>query len=376
MVASPVQRLLGAVRRRLWWAQLVAAVRLALWGSAGLMLLAAAAHLAAQPFRPGAIHIALALPWASALAWAGLTRPSDSACALWADRQLGGTSAFATLLEMRERTQTGPNTPAVQWLEQWATARVPHGLQLLAERHDSARLARPLLSMLVCAALATLVLTRPNTVPTSRQEFAASSPPRVADRPAPGAEPPVPAERVSELASALRSAESLSMSDRREAGRSAAAGQGKSDDGTGSQTAQSGVPPPDRRATASESPVGALADAAPGTGAAQAPGAGSGRDAGDSPDDRADAGVSRVLRGTLPVQMRELRAGRPSSDRQADMDQAATYDEQPAPHGAAMTRVEPVPIAATPPVATEAVRLTPTEATYVQAWMKASGRRP
>ena len=111
------------------------------------------------------------------------------------------------------------------------------------------------------------------------------------------------------------------------------------------------------------------------TGTTQASGTGAGRDAGDSRDDRADVGVSRALRGTIPVQGSESRALRASTERRADMGQAATYDEELPMQGAATKRVGPVVAAATPPLATEATRLTPTETTYVQAWMKASGRQ-
>jgi len=375
MATSIVQSLLGAVRRRLWRGQFVAAARLALWGSAGLMLLAVAVHLAARPVGIGTVLFAVAVLWASIMAWAGVRRPSDSACALWADRHLGGASAFATLLEMRKGTQSVPNAQALRWLEHWATARVPHGRRLLAERQDSARLSRSLLSMLACTALASLVLTLPDLAPSSRQELAASPPSGIADRPTPDAEPPVPTELVSELASALRSAESRRASDRGEVSRAPAEGPGKSDGGTGSRMAQPGSAPPGERATLRESLPATPVGAPPAAGATQASGTGSGRDAGDIHDDRADAGVSRVVRSTIPVQRHDSSARRPSPEREADMDQLAAFDEDLPMHRAATARVDPAPAAATPPPATEAVRLTPTTAAYVRAWMKASGQR-
>lgn len=372
---SSVQSLLGAVRRRLWSRQFVAAARLALWSTAGFMLLAVAVYLTARPVPVGAGLLAIVVLWASLLGWAGLRRPSDSACALWADRHLGGQSAFITLLEMRKGTQIVQNAQALRWLEHWATARVPYGLRLLAERHDSARVSRSLLSMLVCTALATLVLTLPDLPLSSRQQLATSSPSAIPDRPTPDDEPPIATALVGELANALRSAAPHHASDRRETSRAPAAKSAKSDDGNGSRMVQPGSAQPGERATVRKSLPGNPNDAAPTVGATQASGAGSGRDAGDSRDERAGTGVSRALRSTMLVQKRESSVRRSSRERQADMDQLASFDDDLSVHRAATVREDAAPAAATPPPATEAMRLTPTEATYVQAWLKASGQR-
>ena len=340
-----------------------------------MMLLAVAVHLAVRPVRVGVVLSAIAVLWASMVARAGLRRPSDSACALWADRHLGGASAFSTLLEMSNGTQAVAHAQGLPWLERWATARVPHSLRLLEERRDPTRLSRALLSMLVCAAFATLVLALPDRAPSSRLEFAASTPSSIADRPVPEALPPVTAELGGELARALRSAESHRASDRRGVGRTPAEGPGKSNDRTGSRVAQPGAGTPGERATVGKSLAANPVDAAPTTGATRTSSAGSGRDAGDSPDDRADAGTSRVLRSTMPVERRESSARRRSPEGQADMDQLATFDEDPSMQRAAKVRAGPAPAAATPPAATETTRLTPTTAAYVQAWIRASGQR-
>ena len=201
------------------------------------MLLAVAVHVAVRPVRVDVVLSAIAVLWASMMARAGSRRPSDSACALWADRHLGGASAFSTLLEMSDGTRAVPRPQGLRWLERWATARVPHSLRLLEQRRDPARLSRPFLSMLVCAAFATLVLTLPDLAPSSRQQLAASTPSGIAEQPAPGTEPTVTAELVAELANVLRSAESRRTSDRRDIGGAPAPGPGKSDDGTGSRVA-------------------------------------------------------------------------------------------------------------------------------------------
>jgi len=307
------------------------------------------------------------------MAWAAIRRPSDPACALWADRHLGGESAFGTLLEMRDG-KGAPNTSALQWLEQWATARAPHSLQLLTARRESARLSKPLLSLLVCTALATIVLTLPGTAPSAPQTRATLSPADVAGNPTPDSEP-ASRELASALASALRSADSRRASDRRDDSQTPAAGPGKVEAGTPSRMAQTGAAPKGDRTTLGESLPGTI-DAAPSAPVtSQGSGAGSGRDAGDSRDDRADAGVSRVPRSTIQVQRRESSERRPSLERQADADQLATFDDDLPTRRTAAERESPALAAATPPPASGATSLTPTKAAYVQAWMKASRQR-
>jgi len=370
---ATVQSLQSAVRHRLWQGQFVAAARRALWGSAGLMLLAAVLHMAARRVHVDAVLSALVALWAMTLAWAGLRRPSDSVCALWADRHLGGASAFSTLLEMREGKAV-PNDQAMRWLERWTEAKVPHSLLLLGGRHESARLSKPLLAMLVCTALATIVLTLPGTAPSAPREPASPSA-TAADRLLPDAERPASADLVGALASALRSTDSRRASDRRDDSRAPAAGPGRSDAGTESRVAQTGTAPPGELSTSSAPASGAAGEAAPTAGAKPTTSAGSGRDAGDSRDERADAGVSRVPQSTMQAQRRESSGRRPAPERQADPDQLATFDEEPPMHRMTTAREVPDPAAATPPPATDAAPLTPTKAAYVYAWMKASRQR-
>jgi len=368
---SNVESLQIAVRRRLWRGQFVAATRLGLWGSAAFMLLGMAMHLTTRPVGVDTVLFAIAALWTAMMAWAAMRRPSDPACALWADRHLGGESAFGTLLEMRDGA---PNTPALQWLEQWATARVPHSLQLLTARRESARLSRPLLSLLVCTALATIVLTLPGTAPSAPQTLATPSPPSVAGNLTPDSEL-ASKQLASALASALRSAESRRASDRRDNGQTPAAGPGKDDASRDSRMAQAGAASKGDRTTLGESlpDTTDAASSAPAT--SQESGAGSGRDAGDSRDDRADAGVSRVPRSTIQVQRRKSNERRPSLERQADANQLATFDDDLPTRRTATEREPSALAAATPPPASGATSLTPTKAAYVQAWMNASRQR-
>jgi hypothetical protein len=370
---ATVQSLQSAVRRRLWQGQFVAAARRALWGSAVLMLLAAVVHMAARRVHVDAVLSALVALWAMTLAWAGLRRPSDLVCALWADRHLGGASAFSTLLEMREGKAVS-NDQAMRWLERWTEAKVPHSLLLLGGRHESARLSKPLLAMLVCTALATIVLTLPGTVPSAPQEPASPSA-TAADRLLPDAERPASADLVGALASALRSADSRRASDRRDDSLAPAATPGRSDAGTESRVAQTGTAPQGELAASGAPASGAASEAAPTAGAKPTTSAGSGRDAGDSRDERADTGVSRVPQSTMQAQRRESSGRRPSPERHADPDQLATFDEEPPMHRMTTAREVPNPAAATPPPATDAAPLTPTKAAYVYAWMKASRQR-
>jgi hypothetical protein len=375
MMANPnVQSLQIAVRRRLWRGQFIASTRLALWGSALFMLLAVAVHLTMRPVRVDAVLLAIVALWTAMMAWAALRRPSDSACALWADRHLGGESAFGTLLEMRDGTQGAPHTSALQWLEHWATARVPHSLQILSGRRESTQLSRPLLSLLVCASLATIVLMLPGTAPSAPQASGTPSTSGAAGRPTPDAEP-ASTERVSALASALRSADSRRASDRRDNSQAAVAGSGKSDASTAPRTAQPGVAPKGDRTSLDDPLPDSIDTAASAPVTSQGSGAGSGRDAGDSRDDRADAGVSRVPQSTIQVQRRESSERRPSLERQADVDQLAAFDDDLPTRRTATEREDTALAAATPPPAIDATPLTPTKAAYVQAWMKASRQR-
>ncbi|MDO9313171.1 MAG: hypothetical protein Q7T97_01330 [Burkholderiaceae bacterium] len=378
MTTPDVQTLIGAVRRHLWGGQLFAAVRWALWGTAGWMLLAVVMHLAARPMPVGAVLIALAVLWASMVARAGWKRPADAACALWADRHLGGASAFTTLLELDQaRPPRAVPAQAVQHLEAFATAKVPQCLSLLAERRNPMHLSRSLASALVCTGLATLVgLMLPGTTAVPHQQGAVSAASGVVDRAPPDADSPDSAALVSEIASALRASPSDAASpERHGAGNVPAPGSGKTDDDSGSSMAEADALSQGPRGPASGASSGASVDAPPMAGSTSLPGTGSGRHAGDSRDEAAGGGASRALRGTIPVQRFELAVRRPSADRRADPTQVASFDEEPPRRSTAEKQVEGDPAAATPPVAAPDSWLTSTETTYVQAWLKASARQ-
>jgi hypothetical protein len=370
MATLAVQTLLGAVRRRLWTGRFIAAARTAAWVVAALMLLALAVHLATRRAPLGAVLWAWAAPWGAMAVRAASRRPTDAECALWADRHLGGASAFSTLLELGPDTPAAAIAPARRWLQAWVVARVPQALQRLAARQEPSQLARPLSAMLVCTALAALVLTLPDPAPPAQTSAAPSVPPRPGDRLAPVAEAPSAPELASELASALRAA---AAPERAGAGGAPAAGPARAD--AGPPGSPRGAMPAGRQVAGGPAANAQAPDATPAAGAApRATGAGAGRDAGDSPDERADVGVSRLPQGTIAVQRSEVKARHPAAESLADMDRLASYVDEPSIQGTAATRAPPAVPAAMPPAATQDTRLTPTETSYVQAWMKASGQ--
>jgi len=77
----------------------------------------------------------------------------------------------------------------------------------------------------------------------------------------------------------------------------------------------------------------------------------------------------------MPLERRESSARLRPPEKQADMDQVATFDEDTPMQQTAKVPADSAPAAATPPAATETTRLTPTLAAYVQAWIRASGQR-
>jgi hypothetical protein len=370
---ATVHSLLRAVRRRLWRERFAASARWASWGSAGLMVVALALHLAARPVRVDEMLLGVAALWAALLAWAGSRPPSEAACALWADRHLGGASAYSTLLEVRDGARTSPSIEPVRWLEQWAEANVPQARHRLAARRDSTRLLRPLLLMGATTALATLVLAltglgarlAPDAVPAMSD---------AADRASRNPVPLASSESARELGRALQSAGPHDRAERGNMGKAPAGGAGKGNDRSGAPGRDgSRAPAPGERVAVSGSRPGVATDGTQSDLRTAAPGAGSGRDAGESADP-SDPAVTRRPDGTMPALPRESIALRKTNEEQADMANAATFDEAfatPPPRG---RQTDPVPAAAPPPAAM-AARLTPAAAAYVHAWMNSKVER-
>ena len=378
MAEPSLQVLLAAVTRRLWLVQFTAAIRLALWVSAGLLLLAAATRLLGLPVTVLAWALLLALTWVAALLRAALQRPPEAASALWADRHLGGASAFSTLLEARSGRQRAPNPKALCGLESWVQTRIASSLDLLDRHRDSHRLARPLLAALTSAGFAALVLALPGLAPPPTP--AASVTAAKADAATADARPGPTSDRVSAIEKALRSSAPEPDVPEQQTGRGAgvatapgeARPSGASTPPQSAQAAATGLP----ASAGQQATPAALAEASAATaGAVQVAGAGAGRQAGDSRDERADVGVSKALRGTMAMPRSQPPAGRRSDPSQVDGDRAAAFDDELLRAAAATTRLAQ-PAAATPPPASQSQPLSPAQNSYVQAWMKASARRP
>lgn len=374
--------LLGAVQRRLWRGQCVLAVRRALWGTTVLVLLVALALLAGATVPVGALLMAVGCLWALLLAWAAWQRPRLAACALWADRHLAGASAFTTWLETAGAPAVQAAAPAVQWLQQWAEQRAAASRRLLDERPAPLQLAKPLLVALVCSALAAAVSVLQPAPPTAvvGPSAAPSSPaaaPRDGKRDSLAVLPPATdtAPLLGHITQALRSAESREAAGRGAAGPGTPAAPGPPDNGP-----PVGPAPPGTAATA-------VNQAGPGAGPAGTPtqppgadsagtssGASAGREAGDSLDQRADVGVSRPLRGPIPMPRSVPRQLAAAAEKRADLDRPADFGPDAATPGRATMRSGPAAAAAAPPPATDDTRLTTTQSGYVQAWMKASAQ--
>jgi len=370
-----VRTTLDAVRRHLWREHGRLAVRRAGWLSAATMLLAAAVHLIALPMPAGAVLWLVAIEWAALLASAAWRRPSDADCALWIDRHLGGASAFTTLLDPGPNPQAPANAQSLRWLERWVAAKVPGVLRSLEERRPSVRVARSLLAMVVCSTLALFVLSLSDTMPSAARRASAAQAVASGDPSTPSIEAPVAAQLAGDIATALRSTDLPSEPQRRRGGDTSAAGPTRADDGPMPPSASPAtLVPADAPLAQPDSRSLATVEGGVSAGRGRSAGALSGHDAGDSPDARADPGVSRAATGTIaqPRSASTLRGA--GAERQADMEQAAGFDESASPPGGARPGAEVAAAAAAPPRAVAAARLSATETSYVEAWMKATGR--
>lgn len=372
MSGPTIPTLLGAVGRHLWRRQVLAVVRTALWASAGLMLVGAAVHLAVLPLPASAVAWTMGWLWAAALVRAVARPPRDTVCALWADRHLGGASAFSTWLELRAGQPGNSDQATHVRLETWAAAQVPAALQRLADQAVPARLARPLVSLAVCGALAALVMALSDPAPLREPHSAAASAaadPQASAMSAAATSPlPPPAN---DLRNTLQAAAAGGMPARRAGGQAPAAGSDPAADDAAAPTA--GAParaaaglPADR-----QTPANAAADESARTGATAATGPGSGRRAGDMHDGRTDPGSSPVPPPTIAAQRPTAGAGPSAGERRADPDRSATYRDDPSTRAVAR-RAGPAVAAAVPPPARAEVRLSAAETRYVHSWLMAT----
>ncbi len=376
------------MRRHLWAGRLGAAFRQALRGVSALLLLMVLVHLVWQSVPAGAALGAVMLPFALGLAWAAARPPGRTECALWADRRLGGASAFTTLLDAREGRLPAADARAVAWLERWAGARLPSALQRLAAERRPLRLARPAAVAAVCAALATVVLNLPGregapAVPRDRAASAAAAVKATAS----GASAE-PQQLVSEVVQALRAPGRRDGARRQERPGEA---EGDPVSGAPAQASAAAGRPSEAAAGVRPAAIGGPRTAAGGMArietsppagtssnpVAAATGGSTGREAGSSRDARTSAGVSPTARGTMPARRVELEGARPGSgvaSPRGDAQGDAQYDGAvAADRGRAAPAIAAA--AATPPAAAPAMALTPAQTRYVQAWTHARATR-
>jgi hypothetical protein len=375
MMTSSVHALIRAVRQRLWRDRVVACARVAAWAATGWLVLAMGVHMATGAI-PVAVLIAVAVTLSTTVILSGIAwRPADAACALWADRHLGGASAFSTLLDSRGDINA-PAPRAMQALEQWASTKATESTRLLAGRRQPARLARPLLSLVMCAAVASIVMTSPEFASPSRQPIAAVTTSGIGQQPLADGGPLAAAHRMQAAADALRNAAAVHSHD---AAKAAAQSPPDASAKPGHTLAQLAKPLAGAiradRISVHEIDSPTAVDAVPMSVGNVGRPSGAGNAAGDGRDDSVATGARSIAPGVTQQTpaSRRIESLR-SEGRQANMDEAGIFaDEASTPRSAALP-ANFSPAAAIPPPA-DPTRQTPTRDAYAQAWLNEIGRR-
>ena len=376
MCDAVVDSLLAAVRRRLWHRQLVEFARRATWASVALMLLAIALiYFAELAQRVEVVLIALGVIWAAALGWVLLRRPSTGACALWVDRHLGGTSAYSTLLEIRYRGVPEQSVDAAHSLARWLAASAPDARRRLNAQGNPAYLVRPVLLMIMSAVLLTAVLTLPGVAPAPSFDPAARPESAGSNMAVPQAPQLDSGGLANELEAALKKGRSRSAAVGAASAGSAYPGDSRENEpmNAGADGAQAQNAAGSSENVTQGSARSSIPEARAGTGFA-ALGTSSGHDAGEARDDGGDS-FSRRPSGAISVKQRDVAARTAATARQADMTQPAAFEDD-GPVRAATGNVPPlIGLPASPPAAENTMPLTPTQAAYVQAWLKTRSHR-
>jgi hypothetical protein len=352
MSARPLQQVLGAVERHLQRARLAAAARQAAWGSALVMSGGTLIHLTVRPLTFGGLCAAALVPWVLALLQSLITRVRRAECADWADRQLGGRSAFATALE-HAGDRRNVDQPAQVHLDEWIAHTAPHSLALLAARPIAVRWREPFITALVCTALAAGLLQLP-THPLADATTASSTPP---DRTADAAI----ASIGTAATEATRAPAMVAPLDRRPATREENASQGPSVPAAASDTSQ-------------ENDAATSISAASGAGGTATSTSGSGRDAGSSRDLGADGEFTSAWSGALAKRVRQVATSRGPGNTSADATRPVDYSAGDAatgdsPHVTAIA-------ASSPPPTSDGLRVGPVERAYLRAYWAENGARP
>jgi hypothetical protein len=353
MSARPLQQVLGAVGRHLQHARLATAARQAAWGSALVMSGGTLIHLTVRPLTFGGLFAAALVPWALALLQSLVTRVRPAECADWADRRLGGRSAYATALEHAGNGRS-LDQPAQIHLEEWIAHTAPHSLALLAARPLEVRWREPMITALVCTALAAGLLQLP-THPLAEATTASSTrPDRTADA--------AVASSDTAATAATRAPAVVVPVDRRPETRNEDDSQGPPVAAAAGDISQE---------TAAATPI----IAASGAGGTATTTSGSGREAGSSRDLGADGDLTSAWSGALAKRVREVTASRGPGNTAADATRPVDYSAADAATDSSRG-VSNIAAAATPPPASDALRVGPVERAYLRAYWAENGARP
>jgi hypothetical protein len=346
--------LLDAVRRRLLLQRLATALRSAAWTSATILIAMALVHTFVTRFDVTTVLAAAALPWLVAAGWTASHRITPAECAAWADRHLGGASAYATLLETVGDQAPQPASPAIERLLQWVEAAVPRSQAILQALPLQMRLARPVMAMFVSAALTATLLQMPARHAAAIWNRPAGAPPSQTERDARIAMAPSdpPAEEAADPTVAAQG----SRGQAREAPPAAELAAANAGEDSGEKWL--------------------ALTTAPATGASGSRAASGGREAGDSPDTLEDTGFSASWQGELARKMLSSTTTADNAPARADPSRTADYAAAlRLPDAAsAVSRNSLAP--AVPPEARPRVRLGPAEQAYVRAYFSGSGATP
>lgn len=346
LIVSPLETLLLEVARRLHRERLAAAARYAAWGSVLVALVAIGLHVMVRPVSVAELLLGIALGGLVAAWRVFVTRTTPADCADWADRHLGGGSAYATGFEVLAPTPR-PLAPAVAHLETWLARAVPASLATLAARPFDAGLRKPLGAATVCIALAFAMLQLPTRAHEPETTAAASR----ADTPF-AVSPDGTGPAVRSATDAASTATELELT-------------------RPAQTKERGTPtangtPVDVRGAAAQDERSQDGKDALAARIASRPSA-TGREAGDV----ADAGGENVFTAPaqieLAAQLREIALQAPRLDLRADASQEADFTGVTAavePAGGAALVAAP----ATPPPASASPPLPPAEQALLRAY--------
>jgi hypothetical protein len=289
--------------------------------------------------------------WAAALLQGVLTPIRAGECAAWADRLLGGRSAYSTYLEFASKDDEPRPAAALTRLIDWIEQAAPRSLELLESMSQRTGVMKPTAVAIVAALLAIALLqipTHPRThvsslVSTALPMPAADAPGRAAER-----------DEGEMAASAVtaRPRKTGAADESREAGGLA-------------PVAEDRHAAVEARNTDDEAPRSTSAQRA----------ASGGRDAGDSPDKVVDPGLSEAWQGELATTLRSLSEPSEGTTR-TDSTVAAEFSRETMPSSDVRGTMILVPAPAAAPEARRAARLGPAEQAYVRAYFAGSGATP